>query len=172
MGSRVGIGEFAYLGGGGGLSIGDDCIIGQYFSCHPENHLHADYDTAYSPAGRRAPGHPHRAQLLDWQQSNGARWGKHWGRQRGGGRGRGHPLGAGRQRGGRRAGPRHQLPRGPPGPPPTHNPHLHENRVLITAYAVNPYKGSEDGMGWNFILQAARFQRVVAVTRRNNGPAH
>ncbi|MFC6223360.1 glycosyltransferase family 4 protein [Hymenobacter artigasi] len=44
------------------------------------------------------------------------------------------------------------------------------NTVLITAYAVNPYKGSEDGMGWNFILQAARFQKVVAVTRRNNGP--
>ena len=42
--------------------------------------------------------------------------------------------------------------------------------VLMTAYAVNPYKGSEDGMGWNFILQAARFQHVVAVTRRNNGP--
>jgi acetyltransferase-like isoleucine patch superfamily enzyme len=42
LGSRVGIGEFAYLGGGGGLSIGDDCIVGQYFSCHPENHLHAD----------------------------------------------------------------------------------------------------------------------------------
>lgn len=44
------------------------------------------------------------------------------------------------------------------------------NTVLITAYAVNPYKGSEDGMGWNFILQAARFQRVIAVTRHNNGP--
>jgi acetyltransferase-like isoleucine patch superfamily enzyme len=43
LGHRVGIGEFAYLGGGGGLTIGDDCIIGQYFSCHPENHLHADY---------------------------------------------------------------------------------------------------------------------------------
>jgi glycosyltransferase involved in cell wall biosynthesis len=42
--------------------------------------------------------------------------------------------------------------------------------VLITAYAVNPYKGSEDGMGWNFILQAARFQKVIAVTRVNNGP--
>ncbi|MCA6362162.1 MAG: glycosyltransferase family 4 protein [Bacteroidetes bacterium] len=42
--------------------------------------------------------------------------------------------------------------------------------VLITAYAINPYKGSEDGMGWQFVLQAARFQRVVAVTRRNNLP--
>lgn len=38
IGDHVGIGEFAYLGGGGGLEIGDDCIIGQYFSCHPENH--------------------------------------------------------------------------------------------------------------------------------------
>jgi glycosyltransferase involved in cell wall biosynthesis len=40
--------------------------------------------------------------------------------------------------------------------------------VLMTAYAVNPYKGSEDGMGWSFILQAAHTHRVVAVTRRNN----
>lgn len=42
LGNRVGIGEFAYLGGGGGLQIDDDCIIGQYFSCHPENHCHGD----------------------------------------------------------------------------------------------------------------------------------
>jgi hypothetical protein len=42
--------------------------------------------------------------------------------------------------------------------------------ILITAYAVNPYKGSEDGMGWNFILQAAKNQQVIAVTRINNGP--
>lgn len=38
IGNNVGIGEFAYLGGGGGLKIGDHCIIGQYLSCHPENH--------------------------------------------------------------------------------------------------------------------------------------
>lgn len=38
IGNNVGIGEFAYLGGAGGLEIGDNCIIGQYFSCHPENH--------------------------------------------------------------------------------------------------------------------------------------
>lgn len=42
IGNRVGIGEFAYLGGAGGLTIGDDCIIGQYFSCHPENHCFDD----------------------------------------------------------------------------------------------------------------------------------
>lgn len=40
IGDNVGIGEFAYLGGAGGLEIGNDCIIGQYFSCHPENHNH------------------------------------------------------------------------------------------------------------------------------------
>lgn len=38
IGDNVGIGEYAYLGGGGGLEIGDECIVGQYFSCHPENH--------------------------------------------------------------------------------------------------------------------------------------
>lgn len=38
IGDNVGIGEFAYMGGAGGLKIGDNCIIGQYFSCHPENH--------------------------------------------------------------------------------------------------------------------------------------
>ena len=38
IGNNVGLGEFAYLGGAGGLEIGADCIIGQYFSCHPENH--------------------------------------------------------------------------------------------------------------------------------------
>ncbi|MEO0310984.1 MAG: a-glycosyltransferase-related protein glycosyltransferase family 4 protein [Bacteroidota bacterium] len=40
--------------------------------------------------------------------------------------------------------------------------------ILITAYAINPFKGSEDGMGWNFVLQAARYNRVIAVTRKNN----
>ncbi len=40
--------------------------------------------------------------------------------------------------------------------------------ILATAYAINPYKGSEDGMGWNFILQMARFQNVIAITRENN----
>ncbi len=40
--------------------------------------------------------------------------------------------------------------------------------ILISAYAVNPFKGSEDGMGWNYISQAAVNHRVVAVTRHNN----
>jgi acetyltransferase-like isoleucine patch superfamily enzyme len=46
IGDNVGIGEFAYLGGGGGLEIGSDCIVGQYLSCHPENHNHSDLNNA------------------------------------------------------------------------------------------------------------------------------
>jgi len=42
IGDNVGIGEYAYLGGAGGLTIESDCIIGQYFSCHPENHNYED----------------------------------------------------------------------------------------------------------------------------------
>jgi acetyltransferase-like isoleucine patch superfamily enzyme len=42
IGKNVGIGEFAHLGGAGGLEIGDDCIIGPYLSCHPENHRFPD----------------------------------------------------------------------------------------------------------------------------------
>ncbi len=42
IGDNVGIGEYAYLGGAGGLEIGKDCIVGQYFSCHPENHNYTD----------------------------------------------------------------------------------------------------------------------------------
>ncbi|MBL3656785.1 acyltransferase [Fulvivirga sediminis] len=41
---NVGIGEYAYLGGAGGLNIESNCIIGQYFSCHPENHNYNDLD--------------------------------------------------------------------------------------------------------------------------------
>lgn len=45
IGHNVGIGEYAYLGGAGGLEIDDDCIIGQYLSCHPENHIYHDTTT-------------------------------------------------------------------------------------------------------------------------------
>ncbi len=40
--------------------------------------------------------------------------------------------------------------------------------ILISAYAVNPFKGSEDAMGWNLLLEAARYNRIIAVTRKNN----
>jgi len=38
IGNNVGIADFANIGGGGGVEIGDNCIIGAYFSCHPSNH--------------------------------------------------------------------------------------------------------------------------------------
>lgn len=40
--------------------------------------------------------------------------------------------------------------------------------ILATTYAVNPYRGSEDAMGWNYACQIARFNRVIAITRENN----
>ena len=43
--------------------------------------------------------------------------------------------------------------------------------ILASTYAVNPTKGSEDGMGWNYVLQIARFNKVIAVTRENNKSA-
>lgn len=50
--------------------------------------------------------------------------------------------------------------------------HQKKNKtILATAYAVNPYKGSEDGMGWNFICQIARFHKIIAITRKNNQAA-
>jgi acetyltransferase-like isoleucine patch superfamily enzyme len=56
LGENVGIGEFAYLGGAGGLSIGNDCIIGQYFSCHPENHNYKKKDTLIRHQGTSRSG--------------------------------------------------------------------------------------------------------------------
>ncbi|MBB1194033.1 acyltransferase [Flavobacterium sp. SOK18b] len=51
IGNNVGIGEFAYLGGAGGLEIGDECIVGQYFSCHPENHNYDDLEISIRHQG-------------------------------------------------------------------------------------------------------------------------
>lgn len=40
--------------------------------------------------------------------------------------------------------------------------------ILASVYSVNPYKGSEEAMGWNYVYQAARFNRIIAITRENN----
>jgi len=44
-------------------------------------------------------------------------------------------------------------------------------KILATAYALDPFKGSEEGMGWHFTLQIARFNNVVVMTRINNKEA-
>jgi len=56
IGSNVGIGEFAYLGGAGGLEIGNDVIAGQYLSCHPENHNFSDLETPIRHQGVQRKG--------------------------------------------------------------------------------------------------------------------
>jgi glycosyltransferase involved in cell wall biosynthesis len=40
--------------------------------------------------------------------------------------------------------------------------------VLMTAYDIDPYFGSESGTGWNFVIQGARFNKIIAITRENN----
>jgi acetyltransferase-like isoleucine patch superfamily enzyme len=42
IGSDCGISEFSYLGAAGGITIGDNVIMGQYVSMHSENHNFAD----------------------------------------------------------------------------------------------------------------------------------
>lgn len=43
-------------------------------------------------------------------------------------------------------------------------------KVLISAYACEPGKGSEPGVGWNVALGMARFHDVWVLTRSNNRP--
>lgn len=41
-------------------------------------------------------------------------------------------------------------------------------KVLLSAYACEPNKGSEPGVGWNWAKQIARFHNVWVLTRANN----
>jgi glycosyltransferase involved in cell wall biosynthesis len=41
-------------------------------------------------------------------------------------------------------------------------------RVLVSAYACEPGKGSEPAVGWNWVLQISRFHEVWVITRANN----
>lgn len=42
---------------------------------------------------------------------------------------------------------------------------------LISAYACEPGKGSEPGVGWNWAMELAKENRVLVITRSNNKPA-
>src|SRR6266436_5550763 len=44
-------------------------------------------------------------------------------------------------------------------------------KVLISAYACEPAKGSEPEVGWQWALQMARFHDVTVLTRTNNQSA-
>jgi glycosyltransferase involved in cell wall biosynthesis len=41
-------------------------------------------------------------------------------------------------------------------------------KVLVSAYACEPDKGSEPGVGWNWVKQISRFAEVWVITRANN----
>lgn len=43
-------------------------------------------------------------------------------------------------------------------------------KVLMSAYACEPHRGSEPEVGWQWALQMARFHDVTVVTRANNQP--
>lgn len=41
-------------------------------------------------------------------------------------------------------------------------------KVLVSAYACEPHKGSEPGVGWNWVRQISRLHEVWVITRANN----
>ena len=41
-------------------------------------------------------------------------------------------------------------------------------KILVSAYACEPYKGSEQGVGWNWVLQMAKNNEIHIITRANN----
>ena len=40
--------------------------------------------------------------------------------------------------------------------------------LLISAYGCEPLKGSEPGVGWNWVLQMAKNNKLHVITRSNN----
>jgi glycosyltransferase involved in cell wall biosynthesis len=44
-------------------------------------------------------------------------------------------------------------------------------KVLVSAYACEPGKGSEPGSGWNWVCQISRFQECWVITRENHRDA-
>ena len=52
--------------------------------------------------------------------------------------------------------------------PGADNPKTRRLNILISAYACEPGKGSEPGVGWNVVVEMARRHEVWAITRENN----
>lgn len=44
-------------------------------------------------------------------------------------------------------------------------------RILVSAYGCEPEKGSEQGVGWHWVLEMSRFADLVVVTRANDSDA-
>lgn len=45
---------------------------------------------------------------------------------------------------------------------------MSKKNILISAYGCEPLKGSEPGIGWNWVLQMAKKNRLYVITRANN----
>lgn len=43
--------------------------------------------------------------------------------------------------------------------------------ILVSAYGCEPLKGSEPGVGWNWVLQLAQQNKLYVITRANNKAA-
>ena len=57
-------------------------------------------------------------------------------------------------------------------PFPQHAPPVPRRlKILMSAYACEPNKGSEPGVGWHWALQMSRFHDIWVLTRANNRPA-
>ena len=41
-------------------------------------------------------------------------------------------------------------------------------KILVSAYACEPNKGSEPGVGWNFVKELAKKHNTIVLTRKNN----
>ena len=41
-------------------------------------------------------------------------------------------------------------------------------KIFISAYACEPEKGSEPGIGWNVVNELAKYHEVHVLTRANN----
>lgn len=41
-------------------------------------------------------------------------------------------------------------------------------KILVSAYGCEPYRGSEAGVGWNWVLQMARFNELFVIARNND----
>lgn len=54
---------------------------------------------------------------------------------------------------------------------PSTSPQITPINLLLSAYACNPEKGSEPGVGWNMAKELANHHQVTLLTRESNRPA-
>ena len=45
---------------------------------------------------------------------------------------------------------------------------MYKRKIMISAYACEPYKGSEPGVGWNWVLQMSKYYELWVLTRKSN----